>query len=103
MILRCALAAGIGFCQVFLIVFQTRQLAAGKRGLPIFLASIGISGIWVGGVVSIAAHPITAPFYVLAAACGTVTAAGVPVGRTRRIVPRPHLLLQSLRDRKRKP
>jgi hypothetical protein len=46
-ILRALAAAAIGFCQVFLIAFQTRQLAAGKRGLPIFLASIGISGIWV--------------------------------------------------------
>lgn len=77
--LRCLAAVAIGFCQVFLIAFQTRQLAAGRRGFEIFATSIGISTIWVAGVTSVVVHPITAPFYVIAAACGSVVAARVKV------------------------
>lgn len=99
MILRCVLAAAIGFAQVFLIALQTRQLAAGGRGARVFVTALGISGVWVAGVTSVAAHPLTAPFYVVSAAAGTLVAARVrlrPHGRRARS----HLLPRSL---KRKP
>ena len=83
MILHCAFAGLIGFVQVFLIALQTRQLAAGKTGWPIFLVSVGISGIWCAGVLSVVSRPIVAVFYVAAAACGAATAARLRLGGRR--------------------
>lgn len=81
MILRAAAAFGIGFIQVFLIAFQTRQIAAGHRGAGVFLTSVGISSIWCLGVHAVIASPLTAPLYVLGAACGTMLAVRVRLRR----------------------
>lgn len=55
------------------------MLSFGKKGFTLFLTSCGISGFWVLGVHSVVSTPLTAPFYVLGAATGTMLAARVRI------------------------
>lgn len=100
MILTALAAYGIGLGQVFLVSFQVRQIAAGHRGLGVFLTSCGISGVWVLGVHSVVASPLTAPCYVLGAACGTMIATRVRLREGGRRV-RSERLPRALRDERR--
>lgn len=81
MILLALAAFGIGLAQRGLVSFQIRLLAAGHRGLRVFVVSCAISAVWCLGVHSVVADPIAAPCFVLGAAVGTVLAARVRLSR----------------------
>ncbi len=69
-----ALAFAVGFALVFMVSYQTRQLAAGRKGVAVFVIACAISAAWCLGVRSIAASAETAPFYIFGAGCGTMVA-----------------------------
>lgn len=79
MILAALGAFVFGFIQVFMVSLQVRLLASKRKGASIFLTSVVISTAWVLGVHSVVGKPSSAPFYVLGCACGTLTAARIPI------------------------
>lgn len=94
MIFPYVVAGIVGFLQTLFIVSQTRLVAAGRKGWPVFGVSLCIGTVWVVGVRSAVHSPWTAATYVLFAAAGSATAASLRLGGLR---PRRHLLPRSLR------
>ena len=92
---RIVLAGLIGYFQVAAICVQTRLLAAGRTGWPVFWTSVLISSIWTAGVLSVVSRPVVAISYVFCAALGAVSASRFPLFAGPR--PKRHLLPRSLR------
>jgi hypothetical protein len=84
MILRSILvAAVVGYLQTLFIVGQTRLVAGGRTGLPIFAVSLCIGTVWVFGVHAAVTSVWSAAAYVVCAALGSTTAASLRLGQRR--------------------
>ncbi len=67
-------ALGTGFVQVFLVAYQTRQIANRAKLLPIFLVGCAISAVWIFNVRAAVGSLPAGAAYVLGAGLGTVAA-----------------------------
>jgi hypothetical protein len=60
-----------GLIQVFLVAFQTRQIAKESSIWAIILVSVGISTVWVFNVRAVTTDWISALAYIIGAGIGT--------------------------------
>ena len=72
-----------GCLQVFLVAYQTRQIAFGARPWRIVLVGIAISSVWVLNIRAAASGLGQGAAYALGAGCGTALALSFRMGGRR--------------------
>lgn len=70
--LNCLLAAICAFALVFLVTFQTRQIADKSTEASQFWCAVTLNLIWGYAVRQVVLNAYTIPFYALGAGLGTI-------------------------------